>query len=915
MKNIALIFALSLLAITGLRAQDEYPPDTLVPMVDLGLQKVPVKVPPQFADQVPEDLTLNLPPGFSVSVFAAGLRNPRFIAFDDNNVLHVANMGRNQIVALPDADEDGVADQQIVAAAGFDLAHSLTFYRGDLYVGDTHQVVRLRDVDGDLVYEEREVLIDDIPAQAWHTNHTVVIDEINEKLYLGVGSPCDLCRSSSPVAGGSADPLPPNPEWGSILEFNLDGSGRRIFATGVRNPVGLTLHPVSNELWGNNNGHDLEGRTRPPEWIDIIRDNDFMGHPLVHSHQVWNDFSIERYQRMLPITPEDSLMAARHKRPVALVPAHYAPMGLHFYTDDQFPEIYKNAAFVAFRAGKAKLSSHSGYNVSALFSDPDGSNARMGEFITGFQTGTTQSSVWGFPVGLASDSDGSLYVGSNQNTHVILKVRHSVVSGSWQHNLPDAVTVGDALEVQATVQIDRLDAEGGPPQLTADLSALGGPAAVPLVDAGDNSYRIDTHLDLEEVPTGVYPLRVVIQQETDDKVHRFELVKHITILSINGSWQHNLPDAVTVGGALEVQATVQIDRLSATGGTPQLTADLSALGGPAAVPLVEEGDNSYRIDTHLDLEGLPIGVYPLRVLIEQEVGGEVYRFELVKNITILPLDLFILDDGLTPGWRLIGEQGAQVLGTTTSGPVFTGQMATAVQVEPKNFFTFWSLELQPPATVPRLGFAGLRFAFHPGNVEKLTTPILRLFIDDIPIDLARTAEVWGIDVERREWQTVEVPFHAFDITTTYRDGLQDSVDAVAAVRLEGNLNGTFYLDDVRLVTAIPSAAPSPPITAVLEGRSEALPSSFALEQNYPNPFNSATVIGYSLPREASVDLTVYNMVGQEVAKLVYGRREAGVYSVHWDGRDNADRELATGMYVYRLQAGEQTVSRKLLLLR
>jgi len=93
--------------------------------VDLQLQRVEVDIPARFAENVPEDLTLNVPPGFFVSVFAAGLglSNPRFMAFDDNDVLHVANMGRNQIVALPDGDGDGVADRLVVAASGFDLAH------------------------------------------------------------------------------------------------------------------------------------------------------------------------------------------------------------------------------------------------------------------------------------------------------------------------------------------------------------------------------------------------------------------------------------------------------------------------------------------------------------------------------------------------------------------------------------------------------------------------------------------------------------------------------------------------------------------------------------------------------------------------------------------------------------------------
>ena len=90
---------------------------------------------------------------------------------------------------------------------------------------------------------------------------------------------------------------------------------------------------------------------------------------------------------------------------------------------------------------------------------------------------------------------------------------------------------------------------------------------------------------------------------------------------------------------------------------------------------------------------------------------------------------------------------------------------------------------------------------------------------------------------------------------------------------------------------------------------------FALGQNHPNPFNSNTVIRYSIPQRATVSLEVYNLPGQEVARLVYGLREAGSYTVEWDGRANANRALATGVYMYRLQAGEHVTTRKLMLLR
>ena len=795
-------------------SQDKgYPPGTLVPAVDLELQTVEVDVPAQFADLVPQGLTLNLPPGFSVSIFAVGggLRTPRLMEFDDNGVLHVGNMGRGQILALPDRDRDGIADEQIVALSGLNEAHSLAFYKGDLYAADEHQVIRARDHDGDLVYEETEVFISDIPWEGWHDTRTIVFDEINEKLYLSVGSPCDLCRMEEghQQVGNSDELVPYSPERGAVLQFNADGTGRRIFATGVRNVVGMDIHPVTNELWGNNNGHDLEGRTKPAEWIDIMRDGDFMGYPFVQSHQVWNDFSISAYGKVLPITREDSLLVARQKRPVALVPAHFAPMGIHFYTGDQFPGIYKNAAFVAFRAGKAKLSSHPGYNVTALFSEPDGSNARMGDFITGFQTGTTQESVWGFPVGLATDSEGSLYVGSNQRNHVILKVMHSPISGSWEHNLPDAVTSGGLLDIEATVRVERLDASGGAPRLTADLSALGGPEALSLTAVDDSTYQFGIRLEVD----------------------------------------------------------------------------------------------------------VPFGRHPVRVRMEQEIDGRLRGFDFVKTIAVLPPDLPILDESLASGWRMSGTQGADVQGLTADGPVFNGRMATAVRTEPENFYTLWSVSLEPPAAVERFGFAGLRFVFHPGDVELPRQPSLTLRISGLGADLVRPDREFHVDLERREWQVVEVPFTAFDFSAAYSDGLRASVETVESIHIEGNLTGTFYLDDVRLVTGIPAAPPAGLPTAVRREEDPMLPQSLTLDPNYPNPFNSGTTIRFGLSQASTVVLDVYNLAGQEVARLVYGRREAGAYTVQWDGRDNADRELASGVYVYRLRVGDEVESRKLLLVR
>ena len=106
-----------------------------------------------------------------------------------------------------------------------------------------------------------------------------------------------------------------------------------------------------------------------------------------------------------------------------------------------------------------------------------------------------------------------------------------------------------------------------------------------------------------------------------------------------------------------------------------------------------------------------------------------------------------------------------------------------------------------------------------------------------------------------------------------------------------------------------------PITAVLEDHTDAKPADLALDQNYPNPFNSGTVIRFSLPQSQGVELSVYNLAGQEVLTLVEGTRPAGTHVVSWDGRDDQGRTLASGLYLYRLAAGSRVETRKLLLLQ
>ena len=133
------------------------------------------------------------------------------------------------------------------------------------------------------------------------------------------------------------------------------------------------------------------------------------------------------------------------------------------------------------------------------------------------------------------------------------------------------------------------------------------------------------------------------------------------------------------------------------------------------------------------------------------------------------------------------------------------------------------------------------------------------------------------------------------------------------MNFSGNFAGTFYLDDV-VLSAI--EVPSRSSTAVREERVGAIPQGFTLRQNYPNPFNSETMIRFVLPVAGQMELALFNLAGQRVTTLVQGVRDAGTYTVHWDGRDDAGQELASGVYLYRLRFGKQQgETRKLLLLR
>jgi glucose/arabinose dehydrogenase len=388
------------------------------PVVRENLRPVRVHIPQALsgrglnADAMP----LNLPEGWTASVFYAGteLAKGRFMAWGPDSVLYIASMNRGTVLALPDVDKDGVADRAIVAASGFVNGHDVRFWRDTMFVATENGLFTLLDSDGDMVFETRSLRIDKRvqPNQTGggHVTRTVVIDSLQSRLYYSVGSRGNAERELNRAV---------------IEVYDIDGGNRRIYATGVRNAVGMTLHPRTGKLWANNNGSDRAGNDIPGEWVDIVREGGFYGYPFAHHHQVFFDFNLEDYRNIRPITAADTAALLLMQPPAALLAAHSAPMALEF-AHPAMPDPYNRGAFCVMRGSWNRRPASGSKLVWLEFDDVNDTVANaVHDFCTGFMVDSNaQPSArrWGRPVGLALAADGSIYLSSDDITHVILKL-------------------------------------------------------------------------------------------------------------------------------------------------------------------------------------------------------------------------------------------------------------------------------------------------------------------------------------------------------------------------------------------------------------------------------------------------------------------------------------------------------------
>lgn len=355
--------------------------------------KVPAR---QGQPELVQERTLNLPVGFQVGVFRGGLGNARLMTWSPKGALIVSEQGsRGRVTILTDTDGDGIADGRTVFAEGLNNPHGLAFHDGYLYIAGTTQVVRYRWQGGAAAQGGAETIIDSIPSGG-HSTRTIVFGQDN-KLYLAVGSSCNVCKETSPLRA-------------AIWQYNADGSGGRLFARGLRNAVGLAWQPGTTNLYASNNGRDGLGDNVPPETINRVGDGNDYGWPYCINGTI-ADPDFGNLGNCAGVT-----------KPVVEMQAHSAPLGLTFASGGMFPVGYSGDLFVAFH-GSWNRSQKTGYKiVRARFANgqPTG---QVEDFMTGWLS-TSDGASWGRPVDVSVGPDGALYV-SDDALGVIYRVTYA----------------------------------------------------------------------------------------------------------------------------------------------------------------------------------------------------------------------------------------------------------------------------------------------------------------------------------------------------------------------------------------------------------------------------------------------------------------------------------------------------------
>jgi glucose/arabinose dehydrogenase len=355
-------------------------------MADSKLAPHPPRLTVTPPDKIPLD-KLKVPAGFKIELWAHGMPGARMMVRGDKGTVFVGTRTINRVYAV--TDKGGQRTHKILVQ-GPTQPNGLAFKNGALYVAAIHQVLRFDGIEDKLESPPQPVDMTaafKLPTEQHHGWKFLAIGPDN-KLYIPVGAPCNICEPSASHA--------------QIRRYNLDGSGMEVVARGVRNSVGFDFHPDTKELWFTDNGRDWQDENGPEEELNrVSRAGENFGFPHCHAMGIPD-------QDIKKDNPCDGVT-----KPVVLLGPHAAALGMRFYTGQMFPAEYRGRIFVA-RRGSWNRTKKAGYDIVSVKVSADGKEAKIEPFLTGFLD-EAGNSFLGRPVDVMQMTDGALLVSDEEN--------------------------------------------------------------------------------------------------------------------------------------------------------------------------------------------------------------------------------------------------------------------------------------------------------------------------------------------------------------------------------------------------------------------------------------------------------------------------------------------------------------------
>jgi glucose/arabinose dehydrogenase len=352
----------------------------------------------------PEGKTPIAPAGFTVTKYAGDLNSPRWFYLLPNGDLLVSESqtnrkkSANDILLFRDTNKDGVPELRDTFMTNLNQPLGMLLLNNWFYVGNTDGVYRYPYKTGQLHITGKGEKILDLPAGGYnnHWTRNLIANADGSKIYVSVGSGSNNAEHGMEHEARRAD----------ILEINPDGSGERVFAAGIRNPVGMDWQPGTKTLWTAVNERDSLGDDLVPDYFTSVKEGAFYGWPYAY-------FGPHEDPRLKGQRPD---LVAKTIAPDVPVGAHTASLGLAFYTKQAFPSRYRDGAFIG-QHGSWNRSNFSGYRV-IFVPFTKGKPGKPEDFLTGFIADDSKNTVYGRPVGVFVLPDGSLLVADDSGNTV-----------------------------------------------------------------------------------------------------------------------------------------------------------------------------------------------------------------------------------------------------------------------------------------------------------------------------------------------------------------------------------------------------------------------------------------------------------------------------------------------------------------